>query len=322
MVIKTVIMLLVYSVPLIVLMFGLISSPAIAVLLYSVSGIGIAGIGMGIMHDANHGAYTNNSKLGNLLGHSLDVMGCSSALWKLQHNVLHHTFTNVHDHDEDITPPMPLLRFSPHTEKLKAHRFQHIYVWFFYSILTLYWVTGKDFKKASVYFEKGLIPSKKQYQIRLVKLVILKLLYFTYALVIPVLMAPFSAGWIIGGFILMHLLAGLLLSVIFQLAHVVPEMQFPQADDNGNIEENWYIHQLRTTSNFSPKNKLLFWYLGGLTNQIEHHLFPNICHVHYRKLSKLVEQTATEFNIPYNVNATFIGAVNQHIKTLKFLGSC
>lgn len=321
MVMKTIIMLLVYISPIVILALGIVQSPIISILLYLLSGIGIAGIGMGVMHDANHGAYTNSTWMGNMLGHTLDLMGCSSALWKLQHNVLHHTYTNIHDHDEDITPPMPLLRFSPHTEKTKVHRYQHFYVWFFYSILTLYWVTGKDFKKASIYLEKGLIPTKKAYRIRVVKLVFLKLLYFSYALVLPMIMAPFSAGWIITGFILMHLLAGLLLSVIFQLAHVVPEMQFPQADIEDKIEENWYIHQLQTTSNFSPNNRLLFWYLGGLTNQIEHHLFPNICHVHYRNLSKIVERTAHDFNIPYHVNPTFFKAVNNHVKTLKVLGT-
>lgn len=155
---------------------------------------------------------------------------------------------------------------------------------------------------------------------RLIKLIPLKAFYFSYALVIPMIVAPFSAYWILLGFVLMHVLAGILLSVVFQLAHVMPDMQFPQPDEDEKIKENWYTHQLQTTSNFSPKSRFLFWYLGGLTNQIEHHLFPNICHVHYRNISKIVARTAADFQVPYYVNKTLFSAVSGHVKTLRVLG--
>ncbi len=321
MVIKTVAMLLMYLIPSILLCFGLIPSPLIAMLLYVLGGLGIAGIGMGIMHDANHGSYTKDSKVAYLLGHTLDLMGCSSEMWKLQHNVLHHTYTNVHGHDEDISAPLFLLRFSPHSKRYPIHKFQYLYVWFFYSILTLYWVTVKDFRKAGDYLNKGLILSKGEYRKRLVKLSFLKLGYFTYALVLPMIFAPFSIWWILLGFVVMHLIAGLLLSVVFQLAHVVPDMDFPQPDEEDYIDSNWNIHQLQTTSNFSTNNPLLIWYFGGLTHQIEHHLFPNICHVHYKRIGKIVERTAKDFNLPYNVNNTFYTAVSGHVKILRQLGT-
>jgi len=320
MVLKTIVMLLVYTIPVVLLSCGSITSPVIAIFLYLISGFGIAGIGMGIMHDANHGAYTKRSRLSHMLSHTLDYMGCSSEMWKLQHNVLHHTYTNIHGHDEDIDAPLFLLRFSPYSKSYKIHRFQHYYVWLFYGVLTLYWVTVKDFKKAGDYYKMGLIRTKKEYYIRLLKLIPLKAFYFTYALVLPMIFAPFSVYWILTGFVLMHLLAGILLSVVFQLAHVVPDMQFPQPDENKQMNANWYTHQLQTTSNFAPKNRLLFWHLGGLTNQIEHHLFPNICHVHYRTISKIVARTAKDFQVPYYVNKTLFSAVSGHIRTLRLLG--
>lgn len=320
MVLKTIVMLLVYTVPIVILSLGIVTSPLLSILLYLISGFGIAGIGMGIMHDANHGSYTKHPKLGNILGHTLDYLGCSSEMWKLQHNVLHHTYTNIHGHDEDIDAPLFLLRFSPYSKSYKIHKYQHYYVWFFYAILTLYWVTVKDFKKAGDYYKMGLIKTKKEYWIRILKLIPLKMFYFSYALVLPLVFAPFSFVWILLGFILMHCLAGILLSVVFQLAHVVPEMQFPQSDEEGNMNANWYTHQLQTTSNFAPKNRFLFWYLGGLTNQIEHHLFPNICHVHYRTISKIVARTAKDFQIPYYVNKSLFSAVSGHVKTLRLLG--
>lgn len=313
-------MLFIYTAPIALLCSGAVTSPIVMLLLFLLSGLGIAGIGMGIMHDANHGAYTKHSRLNNLLSHTLDYLGCSSEMWKLQHNVLHHTYTNIHGHDEDISAPLFLLRFSPHSKGYKIQRFQHYYVWFFYGILTLYWVTAKDFVKATDYRKKGLIKTKKEYRIRLAKLVVLKAFYFTYALALPVIFSPFSVYWILLGFVLMHVLAGIVLSVVFQLAHVVPDMQFPQPNEEEHMDANWYTHQLQTTSNFSPKNRLLFWYLGGLTNQIEHHLFPNICHVHYRNIGKIVSRTAKDFHVPYYVNKTLFSAVAGHIRTLRLLG--
>lgn len=320
MVFKTIVMLLVYTIPIVLLACGVVKVPALAILLYLISGLGIAGIGMGIMHDANHGAYTKRTRVNNILCYTLDYLGCSSQMWKLQHNVLHHTYTNIHGHDEDIDAPVFLLRFSPYSKSYKIHRFQHYYVWFFYGILTLYWTTVKDFRKAGDYYKMGLIRSKREYRVRLLKLVPPKIFYFTYSLVLPMVFAPFSAYWIVVGFIVMHLLAGVLLSVVFQLAHVVPGMQFPQPDQDAQMDTSWYTHQLQTTSNFSPKNRFLFWYLGGLTNQIEHHLFPNICHVHYRNISRIVARTAKDFHVPYHVNKTFFTAVSMHVKTLRILG--
>lgn len=320
MVIKTVVMLLIYTTPFVLLSFGLISSPLIAILLYLVSGLGMAGIGMGVMHDANHGAYTKQPFFRQFLSKTMDYMGCSSEIWKLQHNVLHHTYTNIHGHDEDIDAPLFLLRFSPYSKRYKIQRFQHYYVWLFYGLLTLQWVTLKDFKKAGVYRKKGLITSKKEYRSLLLKLLPSKIFYFTYALVLPIIFAPFPFYWIVLGFVLKHVLAGILLSVVFQLAHVVPNMQFPQPEEDHKMEANWFTHQLHTTSNFSPKSKFLFWYLGGLTNQIEHHLFPNICHTHYRKISKIVERTAKDFQHPYFVNKTLFSAISGHVKTLHDLG--
>lgn len=320
MIVKTIFMLLLYSLPILFLCLGVVSSPFLVVFLYLLSGLGIAGIGMGVMHDANHGAYTKKAVWGKVLGKTMDFMGCSSFMWKIQHNVLHHTFTNIHGHDEDIDAPSFLLRFSPHSKSYKIHKYQHYYIWFFYSLMTIYWVFWKDFKKANEYYQMGLIKTKKERLISLLKLIPLKLAYITYALVLPLVFTPTSAWWVVIGFVLMHLLAGVLLSVVFQLAHVVPHMSFPQSNEQGEMDNSWHIHQLITTSNFSPKSKFLFWYFGGLTNQIEHHLFPNICHVHYQKISRIVAQTAHDFKVPYHVNKTFFSAISNHVKMLRVLG--
>ncbi len=101
---------------------------------------------------------------------------------------------------------------------------------------------------------------------------------------------------------------------------MVPTSDYPLPDKEGILPDSWAIHQMMTTADFSPNSRIFSWYVGGLNYQIEHHLFPNICHVHYRKLSQIVKETAKEFGIPYNVQPTFIRAVWSHGKMLKQLG--
>ena len=119
----------------------------------------------------------------------------------------------------------------------------------------------------------------------------------------------------------MHFITGLSLALIFQPAHVVEETEFPLPNADSSIENNWAIHQMRTTSNFADKSVLFSWLIGGLNYQIEHHLFPKVCHVHYKKISKIVKKTAADFNITYHQHKTFFGALKSHFTFLNQLGT-
>jgi linoleoyl-CoA desaturase len=105
------------------------------------------------------------------------------------------------------------------------------------------------------------------------------------------------------------------------VAHVINETEFYTTNENGSVENNWAIHQMNTTANFGDKSMILSWFIGGLNYQIEHHLFPNICHVHYKKLSKIVKKTADEYGVPYNVMPTFRGAILAHARLLRDFGT-
>lgn len=310
----------IYATPLVLIITDVINHPFWLIVMYVVSGIGMAGIGMGIMHDANHGTVSKKSKINNIFSKSLDFVGCSSAVWKLQHNVLHHTFTNIDDHDEDIDTPF-FLSFSPNTKKYWIHKFQHLYAWIFYGLTTVYWVTIKDFLALSKYKKIELIRDNKVYRKEIFNAIIWKLFYYSYVLVLPLIFSSSSALWIILGFLISHFFTGLMISVIFQLAHVMPDMSFPTADENNLIDTGWFEHQLQNTSNFSPKARVFSWFIGGLNYQIEHHLFPNISHVHYRKISKIISETAKDYNLPYYVNENFFVAVWRHLKMLRTLGN-
>lgn len=281
-------------------------------------GFFMAGIGLSIMHDANHGAYSKNQTVNGILGAFINMVGGSAHNWKIQHNVLHHTYTNVTGYDEDIHP-VGFLRFSPHEELKGIHKFQWIYAWFFYGLMTLEWTTTKDFRGLKRYNEMGFV--KTSYAKEFVKLLIWKIVYIAYVLVLPyIFLDNFSFLEVMGGFLLMHFTAGLMLGMIFQPAHVMETSEFPMPNEESNIENSWAVHQMHTTANFAPKNFWLNWYAGGLNFQIEHHLFPNICHIHYKEISKIVKATAKEFNIPYHVQSSFSAAIWNHGKMLKKLG--
>lgn len=118
----------------------------------------------------------------------------------------------------------------------------------------------------------------------------------------------------------MHFISGIILTTTFQLAHTVDGTSHPMPDEHGNIDNDWAVHQLNTTINFSRKSKVLNWYLGGLNFQVEHHLFPRISHVHYPAISKIVKATAEEFGVPYLENKTLMDALKGHLVALKKLG--
>lgn len=317
---KSILMFSLYAVPYILMISSAITSVWLVILSWGIMGLGMAGLGMVIMHDANHGTLTKNKKVNHWLSKTLYLLGGFPPNWRQQHNVMHHKYTNVTEMDEDINP-IEILRFSPHKPLKKIHKYQHIYAWFFYGLMTISWITNKDFKQIFSYKKNNVkLDRKTTYRKFITDLIISKVLYYAVMLVIPLIFTAVAWYWVLAGFILMHFISGASLGVIFQTAHVMPENEFPLPKDN-KIENNWTIHQLLTTSNYSPNNKVLSWLIGGLNYQVEHHLFPNISHVHYDKISELVKQTALKYGIPYRVQPSFAKAVSEHYKMLKALGT-
>jgi linoleoyl-CoA desaturase len=272
------------------------------------------------MHDANHGAYSKKPWINTLIGYSLNLVGANAFNWKMQHNVMHHTFTNIHDEDEDISP-RGVLRMSPHSTWKSIHKYQFIYAWFLYGLMTIIWVTLKDFVRIVRYQKNGLA---KKHKANLTKewiiLITTKLAYITYIFVIPLVLTSLLWWQILIGVVVMHYIAGFILAIIFQPAHVIEGTEYPLPDEKNMVENNWAVHQLHTTTNFGQKSRVFSWYVGGLNFQIEHHLFPNICHVHYRKISAIVKTTATEFGLPYKSVRTFANALHSHMRLLRKLG--
>ena len=188
--------------------------------------------------------------------------------------------------------------------------------------MSLYWIVAKDFVQFRRYVRNGVNQkSAKENTIAMIRIVILKVVYFTIMIGMPVfILGTSDLVTVLCGFLLMHFIAGVVLTVIFQLAHTVEGTSHPLPNAEGNIENEWAIHQLNTTVNFSRSNKWLSWYVGGLNFQVEHHLFPRVCHVHYPAIAPIVKQTAEEFGVPYLENPTFGSALRSHLNTLRRFG--
>ena len=317
MVFKTVFMIALYFIPFI-LSLTVVESAWGYFALWLLMGLGMAGIGLSIMHDANHGAYSKNKLVNIGLGYLVNFVGGCAAFWKIQHNVLHHTYTNIHGHDEDISRTK-IIRMSPHAPKKPIHRYQHYYAWFLYALMTITWATNKEFQQLGEFKERGLLEGKGVYNKFLTELILTKVFYHAYIWGLPLLFAPVGVGVIIGSFLAMHFLAGLILGLVFQPAHVITDNDYPLPDKDGNVKNTWAINQVRTTANFAPGGGLFSWYVGGLNYQIEHHLFPHICHIHYKALSGIVEKTAKEFKLPYVSEPTWFSAIANHGRMLKQL---
>lgn len=316
---KSIVMLLLFFTPLATIIFFPPTSILLLFGLYILSGLGMAGIGMGVMHDAIHGSFSKNKMVNKIMGYTINLIGANDKVWRLQHNVLHHSYTNIEEHDDDINAPF-FLRFSPHAKKNKLHKYQHYYAWFFYGLSTISWVTSKDFVRYTRYYKMGLVKNRRTYIEGILKIMAWKIIYFSYALALPILLTSISPWVIILGFLAMHFVTGLCITLVFQTAHIMPNASFPLPDNNGNLESERLAHQLETTCNYAPNSALLSWLVGGLTNQIEHHLFPNISHIHYRKIAPIVQRTAEEFGLPYHSNGSFASAIFEHFKMLRDLG--
>jgi linoleoyl-CoA desaturase len=291
----------------------------LAILLCSIMGFVVASIGFNVMHDACHGSYSSKSWVNETMALSSNLMGGNTYIWKFKHNIVHHTYTNIDGVDDDIALS-PLMRQCSTQKWLPPHRYQHIYGFILYAFTSLAWFFVMDFTK---YFNRKVhtTPMTKMDTKEHIIFWVSKLLYAALFVVIPIAVLGWLP-WVIG-FIALNLTLGLTLAVVFQLAHVVEHTEFVHVDehqDHMKIENEFAIHQVKTTANFAPRNKFISWYVGGLNYQVEHHLFPRISHVHYPAINKIVKQTCQQFGVKYNEFPTMQQAIASHYRMIRELG--
>lgn len=291
-------------------------SPWARVLLSMSLGFAMAGVGFGVMHDANHGSYSHRPRVNRVLGFTLDVLGGSSYYWKQRHNVLHHTYTNVSGVDADLEGNA-LLRFAADQPLRPIQRYQHLYVWLLYGVYPLGWWLIDDFHRLAT----GRVGNTRVARPRggeLVAFLMAKVAFIGWAFVVPVAV---HRSWAVVPYTLLAVATlGVTLATVFQLAHCVGEADFHERRA-GELELDWAEHQVTTTVDFARGNALLGWYLGGLNYQVEHHLFPKVCHVHYRALAPIVEEVCARNGVRYRAQPSLRAAVAANVRWLRLLGS-
>ena len=277
----------------------------------------IAAIGFNIMHDGAHGSFSKNKTVNSLAAFTLNILGGNSFMWNIKHNVIHHAYTNVDGIDDDIDI-QPWMRMSTTQKKYGFHKYQHLYFWLLYSMLYLLWIFVLDYTK---YFSNkiGATPLKKMSFMDHFNFWGSKVLNLALYVLIPIYMVGFLP-WLVG-FLIFTFFAGFVISIVFQLAHTVEHTAFPMPDEaTGKLEDEWAIHQIKTTANFATHNKLVSWLVGGLNFQIEHHLFPKISHIHYPEISKIIRKACQDYGISYIEYPRVRYAVASHVSFLKQMG--
>ncbi len=292
--------------------------PLVNIVLCLVWAMAIASIGFNVMHDANHGGYSNNPRVNKLVSLSAEMLGMSGFRWRTKHNIWHHTYTNIAGFDDDVET-FGLMRLTPREPWKPLYKAQ---VWYFpivYSLIAFDFIL-RDFMmvffgKSDDYhvYPKMSVADKVTFWVG-------KLFFFVIMFGLPGLVFPW---WqVLIGFLIVMLSVGLIMGVVFQLAHINGDVVFPEpVGSPQHIDNEWAVHQVETTADFAPRNWLLNFYIGGLNYQIEHHLLPHICHLNYPRLAPIVRATCTEFGIRYNCYNSWREAFACHLRELRLLGS-
>jgi linoleoyl-CoA desaturase len=288
-------------------------------LLATVSGIGMVGVGFNIAHDACHNAYSSSPKINRILGLTFNLLGINAYLWKIKHNLSHHTYTNIYHKDEDLLES-DNVRLSPDAAYKPIHRFQHIYYFLFYPLYSIIWIFAYDLQIFFRYNGNGSPnPDKKHPFPEVIIFIVTKIAYVFFALIVPFYFIQAEWWKILACFLSMHAVAGIIMASVVKLGHIVDNTMHVKPDEQGVVQNSWMVHELQTSSNFSIHSPLVTWFTGGLNFQVEHHLFPRICSIHYPKLSPIVKAVIQKYHLPYNVNKNMATGLLSHYKFLKRL---
>ena len=291
--------------------------PLVNIILCVVWAMAIASVGFNVMHDANHGSYSNHPWVNSLVSLSAEMLGMSGFRWRTKHNVWHHTYTNISGFDDDVET-YGLMRLTPNAPWRPFFKAQSWYFPLIYAAIAFDFII-RDFLMVLIGKSDDNHVYPKMSAIDQLTFWAGKLFFFLIMIVLPMLVFPW---WqVLSGFLIVMLTVGLVMGVVFQLAHISGNTTFPEpVGTPQHIDNEWAVHQVQTTTDFAPRNKLLNFYVGGLNYQIEHHLLPHVCHLNYPRLAPIVKATCEEFGIRYNCYSTWREAFACHWRELQVLG--
>jgi linoleoyl-CoA desaturase len=284
---------------------------------YLLTGLGVLLLAFNVSHDAAHDVLSKNKKLNSwLFAWSFNLQGNNAYVWKRFHVESHHLYTNVHGSDIDVLMN-PIFRMTKHQPRKWYHRHQYIYGPVLYLLYSLNWTLVRETLMAFGYSSRSI--HFKLPKTEVVKLILLKLFYIGYMIVLPTVLLPFGWMHVVLAFILNHFLVSIIFTAVLGVSHLSDIVEHPDADANNKLEESWALLQMKTSVDYNVDSRFLNWVLGGFNAHTLHHLFPNICHIHYLDMVKILKDTSREYGITYN-QTTYWNALKSHFRFLKKMG--
>ena len=272
-------------------------------------------IGINVAHDAAHGSIAKPRWVNQLFLSFFDLLGANAYMWKNRHVHSHHIYPNILDHDADLKQN-PMVRIFPNDEIKWYHKYQHFYTPLLYLLYTLNWLHYRDFQDFRTE-QIGSYQNTRTPAREFAKLIGFKLFYILYILVIPMLFSTLTTYQVLGGYLLMHFAASTFITLAIVPSHVAEDSAFPLPDEKGELEHSWAHHQVHTVIDFATQNPIINFLFGGFNHHLAHHLFPNICHVHYPNITPIIKETAAEFGLTYKHESSLKNAYISHFKLLK-----
>lgn len=283
--------------------------------------VGISGVflAFNVSHDATHGTISNNKWMNKLIFYlSFNLQGTNAYLWSVRHKASHHVFPNVDGCDADIDDN-PVIRLSPTKKHFWYHRYQAFYSFFVYCIYTIHWIFFKDW----LYFSKSQIANLKNIKHtfgEFIDVLFWKCVYLSMMLFLPHFVLHYSWTWVLTSFLISNVAVSLIFIFTLIISHLTLETDFPVPDKNEKLPYTYSQHQLATSLDYYPTNKMVNFFLGGFNSHAAHHLFPHLPHTLYTDITPIIQRLVKKYNYRYN-ESTLPKAIASHFKYLQKMGN-
>lgn len=269
-------------------------------------------------HEGVHGSFSKHHSINNILSFTFDLVGISGYIWKMKHVDSHHPNPMILGVDVDHEQT-DMFTFQKLNNPPKIFKYQKYYAPILYCFYSLSAIFFKDWK--DLFSNKSGNRSVKHSKKQVIFFVLFKLFYVSYILVLPIIFSGCSIYIVLLGFLLMHIIASLSAAIALFPGHLYEDTTYAVLNEHGELDSTWAAHQLKVTLDFGTRLPFLNFFFGGLNYHAVHHLFPNVAHVHFTSLRKIMIETATEYKIPYHHIPSLKNAIVSHWKLLRKHGS-
>jgi fatty acid desaturase len=253
-------------------------------------------IGFNVMHDASHFAISENPVVNETISRITNAsLLWNHHIWARHHVYAHHSFTGEITHDPDSKNMRPFLRKS-RKDPIEKYIPTLVKNQSYLVLPILCGIPGQFFGQSLFYFMASFknrvwgvpIDSNKIFHKRDIFSYILTTVYHMYTI------------WNYPAYVIGYYISA---NTLYYLC-IAPDHDTYESTILDHVAErgsrDWGELQVRRSANFGSPAIIVSELFGGINYQIEHHLFPSVCHVHYPYISTIVRKTCKEYGIPYN----------------------